>query len=114
MMQMMLQTKSGRPMIRRLLAGCVGIMLILLSTQAPAQQADPGGGDVDARLERIAGEIRTLIISGVIRTVDIGPSNTIRSQYVSNFSVCYEGNGPETSFTRQGWAGRIMNKIWPF
>ena len=66
------------------------------------------------RQRQVAGEIRTLIISGVIRTADIGPSNIIRSQYVSNFSVCYEGNGPETSFTRQGWAGRIMNKIWPF
>ena len=66
------------------------------------------------RQRQIQGEIRTLIISGVVRQVDIGPNNMVRSQYVSNFSVCYEGDGPETNFTRQGWAARIMNKIWPF
>lgn len=66
------------------------------------------------RTRTVAGEIRTLVISGTVREVDIGPDNSIRSQHVANFQVCYEGNGPQTSFTRQGWAGRFMNKIWPF
>jgi flagellar L-ring protein precursor FlgH len=66
------------------------------------------------RKRLVAGEQRTLIVSGIARAVDISPDNTIRSQHIANFQVCYEGDGPQTSFTRQGWAGRFLNKVWPF
>jgi flagellar L-ring protein FlgH len=67
------------------------------------------------RRERlIAGEKRTLMVSGIVRAVDISPSNTVRSQHVAHFKVCYEGDGPETSFSNQGFVGRLFNRIWPF
>lgn len=67
------------------------------------------------RRERlIGGEIRTLVVSGTVRAVDIGPNNTIPSHLVSHFKVCYEGSGPESAFSGQGWGGRLMNKLWPF
>ncbi len=66
------------------------------------------------RTRTVAGEVRTLVIKGTAREVDIGPDNSIRSQHVANFHVCYEGDGPQTSFSRQGWAGRFLNKVWPF
>ena len=66
------------------------------------------------RQRLVAGETRTLLISGVVRDIDIGPSNTVRSQHIANFKIAYEGDGPESSFTNQGWAGRFVNKIWPF
>ena len=66
------------------------------------------------RRRLVAGELRTLIVSGTVRSIDISPSNTVLSQYVANFKICYEGDGSETSFSNQGWAGRFLNKIWPF
>ena len=66
------------------------------------------------RRRLVAGELRTLIVSGTVRSIDISPNNTVLSQYVANFKVCYEGDGPETSFSTQGWAGRFLNKVWPF
>lgn len=67
------------------------------------------------RRERlIAGEKRTLVVSGVVRAIDIGPTNTVRSQHVAHFKVCYEGDGPESSFANQGFVGRLFNRIWPF
>lgn len=63
---------------------------------------------------QIAGEFRTLHVSGVVRSIDIGPDNQVSSQLVGNMSAVYEGKGPERQFTRQGWLGRGMNKIWPF
>jgi flagellar L-ring protein precursor FlgH len=66
------------------------------------------------RRRLVAGELRTLIVSGTVRSVDISPNNTVRSQYISNFKICYEGDGPETHFSNQGWAGRFLNKVWPF
>jgi len=66
------------------------------------------------RERNVGGERRTLIISGTIRSIDLSPNNTISSQHVSNFNVRYDGNGPETSFSNQGWAARVLTRIWPF
>lgn len=62
----------------------------------------------------IAGEHRMLRISGTVRPVDIGPDNTINSRFIANMETFYEDQGQERHFTRQGWLGRKMNKIWPF
>lgn len=66
------------------------------------------------RKRLISGEERILVISGIARNMDISPDNTIRSQHIANFQIAYEGDGPQSSFTTQGWAGRVLNKIWPF
>jgi flagellar L-ring protein precursor FlgH len=66
------------------------------------------------RRVRVAGEERTLVMSGVIRGLDIGPDNTINSQYVSQFRLDYQPGGPAQKFTRQGWLGRATNVVWPF
>jgi flagellar L-ring protein precursor FlgH len=66
------------------------------------------------RQRLVAGELRTLVISGTVRYFDVSPNNTVSSQHVSQFKICYEGDGPESSFSNQGWGGRLLNKIWPF
>lgn len=62
----------------------------------------------------IAGDETVLVVTGVVRNVDIGPDNTILSRYVSELTMSYESRGPEKKFTRQGWLGRGMNHVWPF
>ena len=71
---------------------------------------------VEGRRSRVISskEERTLVVTGIVRPLDIGPGNMIQSQFVADFTVCYEGHGPESSFTNHGWLGTIMNKIWPF
>lgn len=65
--------------------------------------------------QRVVGrELRTLRIQGVVRPADIGPFNTVQSQSVGNFRVSYEGDGPDSNFTNQGWGGRVLNYVWPF
>ncbi|MEZ6130984.1 MAG: flagellar basal body L-ring protein FlgH [Planctomycetaceae bacterium] len=66
------------------------------------------------RRVRLAGDERTLVLTGVIRAIDIGPDNTIASRYISELRLLYESAGPEQRFTRQGWLGRATNAIWPF
>lgn len=66
------------------------------------------------RKRAITGDARIMRVSGVVRPADIGAGNTIRSQSIANFSVTYEGRGPEMSYTSNGWLGKIMNAIWPF
>ncbi len=70
---------------------------------------------IGGRRQRIvAGELRTLVISGTVRYTDVSPNNTVRSQYVANFRVCYDGDGPESAFSKQGWGGRLVNRLWPW
>jgi flagellar L-ring protein FlgH len=70
---------------------------------------------VEGRRSRIISkEERTLVVTGIVRALDIGPGNMIQSQFVADFTVCYEGRGPESSYTNHGWLGTIMNKLWPF
>jgi len=66
------------------------------------------------RHRHLAGEARVLVISGIVRTIDIRADNTVESQFIGNFNVDYEGHGPESHFSNQGWLGRTANKIWPF
>jgi flagellar L-ring protein precursor FlgH len=66
------------------------------------------------RQRMITREMRTLRVYGTVRVVDIGPYNVVHSQYIGNLRIVYEGRGPESSYTNNGWGGRIVNKLWPF
>jgi flagellar L-ring protein precursor FlgH len=62
----------------------------------------------------VAGDERILIVSGIVRPYDVSPDNTVQSRYIADFRIDYEGIGQEQAFTRQGFFGRFMNKVWPF
>jgi flagellar L-ring protein precursor FlgH len=66
------------------------------------------------RTRVVAGEERTIRVSGIIRPDNIGINDTIQSQFVANFTVEYFGKGIETTYTTNGWLGRIVNKVWPY
>jgi len=66
------------------------------------------------RRQVISGESRVLVVSGIVRPFDVRPDNTVQSRFIANLEVAYHGKGPESSFTNQGWLGRLTNKIWPF
>jgi flagellar L-ring protein precursor FlgH len=66
------------------------------------------------RTRVIQGEERTIRVSGIIRPNDIGVNNTVQSQFVGNLTLEYFGKGIESSYTANGWFGRIMNRLWPF
>lgn len=62
----------------------------------------------------IEGDTRGLVVSGIVRTSDIRPDNSISSQSVSRFDMQYEGKGAESKFINQGWMERATNLLWPF
>jgi flagellar L-ring protein precursor FlgH len=62
----------------------------------------------------VSREMRTLKVMGIVRPADIGPNNQVQSQFIANFTVTYEGRGPDTNYSNQGWGGRLMNALWPF
>lgn len=66
------------------------------------------------RTLRVAGDDQTLMLTGMVRAIDVGPDNTISSRHISELDLKYESVGPSKRFTRQGWLGRATNRIWPF
>lgn len=66
------------------------------------------------RRVRVAGEEKVLILTGIIRGLDINADNTINSQYIAQAQWSYQGGGTSQKYTRQGWLGRAVNVVWPF
>ena len=80
------------------------------------RQVLPNGNLViyGTRRQRVAGEARQLVVSGVIRPSDILADNSIQSQYIGNLRICYAGAGEESTFTKQGWLARKFQRLLPF
>ncbi len=54
-------------------------------------------------------------LQGVVRPVDIGPSNTVSSTRVADAAISYSGKGTLADSNRQGWLSRFFNSPWfPF
>ncbi len=55
-----------------------------------------------------------LYISGVIRTADIQPDNSIDSSLIADSRVEFTGKGDIEEQTQQGWFSWLLNKVNPF
>jgi flagellar L-ring protein precursor FlgH len=66
------------------------------------------------RQRMITREMRILRLQGIVRPSDIGPFNTVQSQFLADLRITYEGKGPESAYTNNGWGGRIFNRLWPY
>jgi len=62
----------------------------------------------------VADEQRELRMSGIVRPMDVEPNNTVRSQFVADLDIQYVSCGSDSHFTNQGWAARLINRVWPF
>ena len=55
-----------------------------------------------------------LYISGVVRPVDISPSNAVSSSVIADVELEYTGRGVIADKQRPGWFSRFLDFIWPF
>jgi len=62
----------------------------------------------------INAEDQFLIISGIVRPVDITRDNTIASQYIADAQIVYTGEGVVNDKMRPGWMTRVVDWVWPF
>ncbi|MFB6260386.1 MAG: flagellar basal body L-ring protein FlgH, partial [Thiohalorhabdaceae bacterium] len=59
-------------------------------------------------------EVQNMVMSGIIRPQDIGPSNSITSSQVANARIEYAGNGVVARQQDEGWMTKVLNTVWPF
>lgn len=54
-------------------------------------------------------------ISGLVRSADVTPENTVISTQIANARITYGGNGIVADSNRAGWLSRFFHSaIWPF
>lgn len=54
-------------------------------------------------------------ISGIVRSVDVSPQNTIVSTQIANANITYSGKGAVADSNKIGWVTRFFNSgLWPF
>ncbi len=66
------------------------------------------------RYIRVNNENQYIILSGIIRPVDISPDNTILSSYIADARIEYSGKGSVSDKQRPGWLTRLLDYVWPF
>lgn len=63
----------------------------------------------------LEGDQRTLVLTGIVRAVDVLANNSVSSQRVANLDIRYASDyGAEQHFINQGWLSKKFNKWWPF
>jgi flagellar L-ring protein FlgH len=60
----------------------------------------------------INGDLQMIVLSGVVRTADIGPGNVVPSTAIGQMRVRYFGRGLIKDNLQPGWIIRILNKIF--
>lgn len=63
---------------------------------------------------RVNSETQIIVLSGLIRPVDISPDNTILSSYIGDAKIEYLGTGAISDKQRPGWLTRAADFVWPF
>jgi flagellar L-ring protein precursor FlgH len=66
------------------------------------------------RAVTVNNEDQTMIITGLIRRVDIGFNNTISSNDIANANINYTGKGVISDEQNVGWLMRFFAWVWPF
>lgn len=59
-------------------------------------------------------EENIIALSGIVRTQDIGPNNTVLSTQVADKTIHVVGRGPINDKTKRGVLGRLLDWFWPF
>ena len=56
-----------------------------------------------------------VMLSGVVRPIDVAPDNSVPSSRVANARITYDGKGAIADANAAGWMSRFFNSPWtPF
>ncbi|MDL2317247.1 flagellar basal body L-ring protein FlgH [Desulfovibrio sp. OttesenSCG-928-A18] len=67
-----------------------------------------------ARQIRVNDETQYMVVSGLVRTQDVGPDNSVESTQLANSRIEYYGEGVLADKQKPGWFTRLMDNLWPF
>ncbi len=62
----------------------------------------------------VNGEKQIIHVHGLVRARDIDADNSITSNQLADAKIYVYGEGVLSNKQRQGWMGKLIDKIWPF
>ncbi|VAW37460.1 Flagellar L-ring protein FlgH [hydrothermal vent metagenome] len=63
---------------------------------------------------RLNDETKYIVLSGLVRPIDISTDNTVLSSKISDSRLEYSGSGVISDEQRPGWLARALDNVWPF
>ncbi len=66
------------------------------------------------RQTKVDHETQYLVVSGLIRAIDVAPDNSIASNRIADAHIAYYGQGVIADKQKPGWFTRLMDNAWPF
>jgi flagellar L-ring protein precursor FlgH len=89
---------------------------VALSTLMTARVADvlPSGDLVVEGVREIGinGDRQMVVLTGIVRAVDVGPNNVVSSTSMGQLRIQYFGQGLMKDSLSPGWLLRILNKVF--
>lgn len=66
------------------------------------------------KVRRINDETEELVLSGIIRSEDVRPDNTVLSEKVARLTMEYTGSGDVDNAQKAGWLAKVFEWLYPF
>lgn len=66
------------------------------------------------RETKINFETQYLVVTGLVRAIDVAPDNSITSNRIADAHIAYYGKGVVSDKQKPGWFTRFMDNVWPF
>ncbi len=90
--------------------------MITASIGARVMEVLPNGNLVifGKREMQVNNETQFIMVSGVVRPVDITQDNRIKSTYLADSRIEYSGRGVLAEKQKPGWGARVLDHVWPF
>jgi flagellar L-ring protein precursor FlgH len=63
---------------------------------------------------RVNDENQIITVSGLLRSRDIGPNNSVTSNQLADARIEYFGEGVLADQQKPGWMSRLLTNVWPF
>ncbi|MCL1939378.1 MAG: flagellar basal body L-ring protein FlgH [Desulfovibrionaceae bacterium] len=67
-----------------------------------------------ARAVRVNEETQYMVVSGLVRSQDVGADNSVESTQLADSKIEYYGEGVLADKQKQGWLTRLLDNVWPF
>lgn len=67
-----------------------------------------------AREIQVNGETQYMVLTGLIRPMDVDADNTITTNRIADARISYYGKGILSDKQKPGWFTRLMDNAWPF
>ena len=63
---------------------------------------------------QVNSEVQYIVVSGIVRPMDITSNNRVQSTYLADSRIEYYGRGALADKQRPGWGTRLFDNLWPF